>query len=402
MRTIILSYLVIIGIIFSFLIPPFQKPDETTHFKKTVAVSIGVFNCPKNNQISTDKQLVQLIGNGHLQSIIAKRNKKLEFNSWLATVMSTKPNYQKTILNIESVCKLPSISYLPQAAGLFLSRLLHLNQYFSFFIGRFFAYLIFLIWFIFLYRSTAKPLDKIILLTVGLPMTIHQLSSYSYDGIQIMFSLTAFVALANLIKKQFFSITDLFLFALSFLGFIFSRAVIKITYPPYVHPDQQLALITNQPIFFAEMIVKTTYLRLIFYLQGLIAIFGWLEYGLDRWVYFLTVAVFIYLILSTKLPKNLTLPNWLSLVIFTGLLFVYLLIITINYLFWSAYAAKISEGTQGRYFLPFFPFAFYWLIDLKNKLLPKIKLLLPSWPLYLTLTIVTISIIKSVLTGFDD
>jgi len=39
MRKIIAVYLILVGAIFIFFIPPFQKADETTHFKKALAES---------------------------------------------------------------------------------------------------------------------------------------------------------------------------------------------------------------------------------------------------------------------------------------------------------------------------------------------------------------------------
>jgi len=47
----IFLYFLITGFFFSFLIPPFQKPDEFAHFKKTVSVAnFDFFVRIKNNQ----------------------------------------------------------------------------------------------------------------------------------------------------------------------------------------------------------------------------------------------------------------------------------------------------------------------------------------------------------------
>jgi Predicted membrane protein (DUF2142). len=45
-----LLYFLISGFIFSFLIPPFQKPDEFAHFKKTVSVANFDFFCQNKKQ----------------------------------------------------------------------------------------------------------------------------------------------------------------------------------------------------------------------------------------------------------------------------------------------------------------------------------------------------------------
>ena len=45
-----LFYFLATGFFFSFLIPPFQKPDEFAHFKRTVSVSNFDFFCQKKKQ----------------------------------------------------------------------------------------------------------------------------------------------------------------------------------------------------------------------------------------------------------------------------------------------------------------------------------------------------------------
>ena len=135
----IFGYLLIVGTIFSFIIPPFQKPDETVHFKKTVAISYGIFDCSKNNQIRVNKQFVDLVQQKSLQLIIAKKNRKLNFNQWFNQINTTKFENKFTLLDAKNSCQLPVISYAPQATGLLFSRLLNLNAYWSFFIGRFFV-----------------------------------------------------------------------------------------------------------------------------------------------------------------------------------------------------------------------------------------------------------------------
>jgi uncharacterized membrane protein len=84
------------------------------------------------------------------------------------------------LLDIKNACQLPAISYFPFAAGLVFSRIINLNSYWSFFMGRFLGYLFFLgLWFIFGSNTYQNQLKKSALLTIALPMTIHQLTAYS-------------------------------------------------------------------------------------------------------------------------------------------------------------------------------------------------------------------------------
>ena len=388
----IFAYLVIIGAFFSFLVPPFQKPDETLHFKKTVAVSYGVFNCPKNNQVLVEKDYVALIQEKTLQSLVARKNQKLNFKHWLNKVNRQKSENKMVLLDIKNACRLPTISYLPFAAGLVFSRIVNLNSYQSFFMGRFLGFLFFLAWFYFLLKSSPKSIKKICLLTLALPMTGHQLTAYSYDGLQIMLSLTGFVSLSQLFASRFKNLRFWLILIICFFIFLVTRPVIKAVYPATINPSGQLQLLTSSPFYIVEVIVKTTYRRLPFYLQSLIGIFGWLEYGLDYFSYFFYCLLILYVVFQTPLEKKLTLAGWQDLVLGIFIFLYYLFLLLVNFLFWTPYKSKVVDGIQGRYFIFVFPFLLFLLINLRKKYLPKLKMRSITFIPWLTILLETIII----------
>src|SRR5258708_25711046 len=51
------SFVVCVGLLLVFLIPPFQKTDEVSHYYKTVAVATGNFFCAKDPQ-GADRNLI--------------------------------------------------------------------------------------------------------------------------------------------------------------------------------------------------------------------------------------------------------------------------------------------------------------------------------------------------------
>jgi len=399
MKNPILAYFFILGLIFCFLIPPFQKPDETVHFQKTLFISQGLFNC-SGNSISTNKQFINLVNDKKLQQIIAKKNLKIKFNLYVNQIFSNKSNRQSDKLNTAYICSFPLISYFPQAVGLSIGQLIGLNAYLSFFLGRLTGFLFFFLWLILLLKLIPKQMKNIILVVFGLPMTLHQLTAYNYDGAQIMFSLTVFTGLVKILDNKLRSKTGTIIFLTGIIGFIFSRPIINSTYKALFQPTTRLNQL-NEFWFFVLMIIKTTFSRLIFYLQGTIGIFGWLEYGMDKIVYLLVFGYFIYLILTVRLPKKLKLPIWLNILIIVGLVCVYISLISFHFLYWTKPGNIISEGTQGRYFIPFLPFFLYWAIDTKEKFFPlKIKFRLPLWLIYLSLLTIILSIIKSIILRF--
>ena len=399
----IFGYLLIIGTIFTFIIPPFQKPDETVHFKKALAVSYGVFNCPKNKQLKISKQSKNLIEDNYFQSIINQKNKKLNLRNYLNLVIDEKPSRIQENIIIDQVCQLPAISYFPHAPGLMISRFLYLNQDLSFFLGRFFGFLVFFIWFYLLYKSCPKSIKSIVLLTFCLPMTLHQLTSYSYDGLQIMAALTVFTGIIKMIdnKTQNKKIWALIIL-LSVAAILFGRPRIKVSDPIGLQPNAQLAFLINHPLFFIELIINSTLVHFIFYAQGLIGIFGWLEYGLPIFVYFVFVVLIGYMVISTKLAKKFMLNNLYLLILTLGIFAGFLFILTINYLRWTPYKAAIIEGVQGRYFIILFPFFIYWLINLKNKYLPRLlfKLKIAPWLTIFFIVFISFFIFRNIFLRF--
>jgi len=403
MRKIIAVYLILVGAIFIFFIPPFQKADETTHFKKALAVTHGVFYCPANNQITVPKQFTILINEEKLQSIIAKENKKMGLLVWINEVFSTKANYQPSVINIASICQLPPISYLPQSVGLLISQFLYFNQFLSFFSGRFFAYIFFLIWFYFLLKHCPKSIKPLILLTFFLPMTLHQLTSYSYDGVQIMLALTIFVSGIKLVESRLKKINWVIVLIIAFVGFLICRAVVKVAYPTTINPADQIILLKTNPFSILEIIIKTTFIKFPFYLQGVIGIFGWLEYGLDYFTYFFYILLILFTIYQTKLEKKLLLLNWQNIILGSIIFIFYLFLLFINYLFWTPYKSKVIEGIQGRYFLLIFPFLLFFLINIRQRYFPKMKIIklnIPNWLIAAVCIIIITLIFQNIVSRF--
>ena len=65
--------------IFTFLVPPFQKPDEQAHFEKSLLISKGYLFCQKksNNTVKLEKKYIDLIKSPYLDLLTHGRNTKL-------------------------------------------------------------------------------------------------------------------------------------------------------------------------------------------------------------------------------------------------------------------------------------------------------------------------------------
>jgi len=66
-------------LIFTFLVPPFQKPDEQPHFEKSLLISKGYLFCKErsNNTVKLEKKYIDLIKNPYLDQLTHGKNTKL-------------------------------------------------------------------------------------------------------------------------------------------------------------------------------------------------------------------------------------------------------------------------------------------------------------------------------------
>jgi len=136
-----------------------------------------------------------------------------------------------------------------------------------------------------------------------------------------------------------------------------------------INPLQQLSFLVSNPINILFVIINTTVHRLGFYLQSLIGIFGWLEYGLDPLSYFLYGLFFVYLLVNINLPKKYMLSKKKNFLLFITLIISYIFIVLLAYVFNTTSGTPVVHGVQGRYFIPFLPFIILLIVQIKNSVI---------------------------------
>jgi len=396
-------------LIFTFLVPPFQKPDEQTHFEQSLIISKGYLFCTKksNNTIPIEKKYINFIKTPYLD-LLTHGKSKLPRPIFLKDLFSNIQDNKKINFNIDHLCSFPIVSYLPQAFALTVTSISKLNPIMSLYSGRLFMSILGYFWFLYLYKKITNNYKLALLFTFALPMTLHQISSFSYDAVQIMLALTFFMLIINEnigVNAQLFTVLLLFLVSkkIGYEGFFLFLFLIPFEIKPMIilglifapfyllsklsgtydlqyfasnqvfDPLHQLNFLFSNPINIFKVLVATTIHRFTFYLQSLIGIFGWLEYGLDPLSYLLYGLFFIYVIVETRhtlsLHKNKTILLSLTLIIS------YIFIILLGFVFYTVKGTLISGGIQGRYFIPFVPFIILLITQFTQKInWPKIKM----------------------------
>lgn len=446
-----------VGFLLTFLTPPFQKPDESGHFIRSLSVSDGLFICPKKqgNNILIPRSYRDFLKDPVLKNIPVNKYNKLPTN-YFSQQLNTRPDMNRVSFSVDGLCAFPIVSYIPQALALKASIFLSFSPLIAFYLGRFMNFIFLFLLFIYVFWKTPGPFKKIVFFTFALPMNLYQIGSYSFDGLHTLLGLSLFsILMIYMTKKKITLIHLLRLFALLLLFFIsrtggyevlafsvfiipYSKinknifgylcimvsllVIIFILYgmtkigsfesytrqglPRGVNVGGQLTFLTQHLPDFILAIPKTFYHYGYFYGKGLIGIFGWLEYGLTLPVYMVyAIGLFMIIYLDSFLSKK-PLPVWkllLTVIILKG---TYLTWFVIFYLVWTPVGNHIVDGIQGRYFLVLVPFAGLVLMELRKYLFPKLKKInLPSNKsfsivLYLIFTSTAFAIVETVIRRY--
>lgn len=430
---------IVFGIIFLLITPPFQIPDEASHFYRAFQVSEG--------QIMAEKQ--QNIVGGLLPKSIGTT--MLAYNDIpFHPEVKQKPEKTFALLDLplnsqdRALAWFPNTSlyspipYLPQAVGIAIGRLFAFSPLILMYLGRF-TNLLF--WLIFGYLSIKiTPVLKwtffLLLLT---PMYLFLAASLSADVTTNSISFLLIATILNyalvesrkiknvdifkivvlsicltLSKQAYFPIVLLFLlipirkigvkkyfftFGFILLGCIaatsaWSSLTKKLYVPiqPNISPNQQLAVVfDNTPTHFFSILLNTLSLYGRNFINNFIGTLGWLDTPLP--VFFIqSYIVLLFVVSLVNGRKDIVISFNRKLIILLTFLLNIFLIFLLMYLAGTPVGANLIEGTQGRYFIPVAPLLFLLLYNQKISLnMRKFSLYIAAYSIFsASLTIVVL------------
>jgi len=167
------------GLIQVFLMPPFQVADETSHFYRAWGLSEGQILCNKNLQVNIPQNVISLSPNLNVTEINNGLYSPEILDKFWAEKIAAEKHRAFT-----QFCAYNPIGYIPQSAGIAISRLLNLSPLHSFYFGRIFNLFISVI--VIFWAIKLAPFGKIIFLFTALfPMAVHQMASLSNDALVI-------------------------------------------------------------------------------------------------------------------------------------------------------------------------------------------------------------------------
>lgn len=390
------------GLLFVFLTPPIQVPDEGVHFFRAYQISDFDFFQLKQTVPKSISEVSKL-------SLIAFSNNTQNIS--LDSLTSIKLDPEKRIKTWSYWYIIP---YIPQGIGIFIGRIFGLPPLFLLYLGRIFN-LIFTTIFIYSAIKLVPILKWCLVLIALMPMTLTQLASNSYDAtaIGLAFLLISYILHLKFNASEIISKDKLvLLFILSillamcrpvyvliiFLYFLipsykvgdkrkylliffslglfvslapmampFIRSLIAVSNPlikiPWRDPNVQMQLIIDDPFNFVKVLWTTFFITHgSFYLNSFVGVLGWLDNSLPKTLINSFLIVLIFNALINK-PKDLNLNFKDRIIILMIFLLSILAIELAIYLTWSSPGNPFVEGVQGRYFIPIAPLFFIILFN---------------------------------------
>ena len=403
----------IFGILFVFIVPPFQSPDEDSHFKKAYQVSKGkLYPEVKKNVIGNYFPTEMLNYIKTKTKYIGNRDKKYKYSEMVLD-QYTKLNYEERKFTSYSTVSVTPIAYLVPATGIIFSKICakifdleSVNTAYMLYFARFFS-IIFMSFIMYL-SIKITPVFKRTFAVFGLiPMVIFLGSVISYDSLLISLTTLALsiilkityddklkkvpnnyiitliligVVLLNVKGLYFLLYILLFLIPVKKVGNIKKMTrialiiilsilaitlVIKIPFLllPKIKTDvnyasKQLNFVIHNPIKYSGILIDNIINQRFFQLSSIVGVFGLIDTYNPFVIICFTYIWLIMVSISDGVCDKVKINGKFKILLIIYILFIIISVYSAMYINWTPAinGHKIGEadisGVQGRYFLP--------------------------------------------------
>jgi uncharacterized membrane protein len=178
-------YILVALLIFTFMVPPFQKSDEPAHYFRSISLTNLDLVCTPNADGEYRFEMKSKYA-GFPQAIntwdVAFHPHTRFDRDWL-NVDWSDPAWDETV-EVFDVCNLPAFGYLPNMLGIFLGKPFE-NPMTGLYLGRVFGALFFVGALIWALRVTPEQYRLPLYFYAAMPTVLHQVSAVSYDAVQL-------------------------------------------------------------------------------------------------------------------------------------------------------------------------------------------------------------------------
>lgn len=388
MKKIFWFYLVIMGLVMVWYVPPFQKADEVTHFK-TASVLVG------GRSEMIQKRFVDLVDKLNVSKVAFKSEKRFDSSR----LWERDGNKDFVVFGYLTNWK-SYISYFPVEIGVWLGSY---SPYpvMPLYIGRMAGLILFLICIGLSQIIIPKKYFGLIMAYAIIPMVIHQATEVSYD--------VFLLCLAPLILSVFFKTSEnkyywkwfvllsvlIFLFISVKPGYylmillllivlwnkyknkiidrpwiasvaIFALVPIMIYFAKFLGSNvsgvYQFEILKHDPLYLFRIMNETWIAQREFYIKSMLGYFGWLDYQFDTYQYLLIFGVMVAFLVKVISKIKKPVIDWFGWILI-GLIILgtYVLIEMGMFMQWTKVGSMVVDGVQGRYLLPLVPLLFFWI-----------------------------------------
>ncbi len=391
----VISLILVIGIFFSALIPPFQSPDEPAHVMRAYLLSRGaiILDAPEGNSSGGMIDTGLAAYGSAFEALPFKSERKLSIDE-IESAKTIKWTGKKEFRSIAGTGFYFPLSYMPQAIGLATGEMLGLNIDTSYLLARFMSLATLAL--ILFAAFKVYPVNPLAIAFLVIPMSVFQFASASLDGIttalavfaialflritvekknvnsRLFYALAVSVALvatsrAHLLpllalvlvasfyiqKKKFYYVSA---FAVVFvLGWTVIASKTTVGFGSIVGASTTsvaLFYIKNPLALFEVLIATFSNADLVqFYRESFLGVLGWLDTRFSTKTYnFLFICTVLIGLLSVSI-KNLK-TEWVPRValLFCAIASIFLIFFALL-ITWNKHPASLIQGVQGRYFL---------------------------------------------------
>lgn len=214
-------YICLMLVVFTFLVPPLQKPDEPLHFKRASALAKGQILCLSDREhergfFRYPESIETFPEHMFASHIIMNPDGKFPIALY-KTKYPLSWNGDQKELTYNCVLTVPS--YIPQTLGILMSIPFN-SVLISFFLARVFSAIFYGILLFLALRITVKPYQYLVALVGGFPMALFLGSSVSYDSLSIALGILLFSYLTRLYGQKSISVKMMIGFMAVALTFI--------------------------------------------------------------------------------------------------------------------------------------------------------------------------------------
>lgn len=401
------------GLLFVFITPPFQAPDEVNHFFRAYQVSDGRIVGVKQGEESGGVLPRNLVGTAYQVSseVAYFPNRKVDLGL-VIDLLDFPLNRHETLFSPFANTVLYSpVPYIPQAIGISMGKYFNLSPIILMYLGRMATLAVALA--LTFYAIALTPVFKRVFFVLALtPMAIFQTASLSADsmthalsflliamilrmalepdlriGRRDLIALFAVSIALGLSKQSYFLLTLLFLmipvekigsakrYGMLFAGLVLSVAVAVglwslATRPIYTYhwpdtvnsPTDQMRFIFSHPLEYARVFFRTYWLYWPIYVKQFLGHLGSLDTELP-WLLRFLVGELLIIVALLDGRGDLRVGGWgKSIAGLTAAVNV-VVMTTAAYLVWNAVGDSTVKLIQGRYFIPIAPLCFLLLYN---------------------------------------